>query len=221
MFDKKTKNKTIYEYAYIGNPNRKYNFPLNEMLMSDEMDFYKFMSNGKKYDTNGAFLVITEQQYVIGINAWDGAGSHNYSHARVNIALKNRHPETLSLQQISEEALELEENYIVIDFEDETSETNQSIKDMRVSLPRNKITQFEFQTFLNFYEDYSEAIKEGNFPVNCKIKNDNGTYEWIFLRNIDELLIFLKNNIDENIYIHKIENETLINEHINYKKKTM
>ena len=44
------------------------------------------------------------------------------------------------------------------------SETNQAIKDMRVSLPRNKITQFEFQTFLNFYEDYSEAIKEGNFP---------------------------------------------------------
>lgn len=221
MFDKDTKNKTIYEYAYIGNPNRKYNFPLSEMIMSDEMDFYRFITNGKKYDTNGAFLVITEQQYIIGINAWDGAGSHNYSHARVNLALKNRNPEALTLQQIAEEALELEKNFIVIDFEDEISENNQPIKDMRVSLPRKKITPFEFQTFISFYQDYNEAIKAGNFPISCKIKNNENSYEWIFLNNIDELLIFLKNNIDENINIKQIENETIIDEQSKYKKKTM
>lgn len=210
MFDKNSKNKYIYECAFIGNPNRKYSFPLDKMIMSGEMDFYRFIENGKKYDANGAFLVITEQQYIIGINAWDGAGSHNYSHARVNLELKNRHPETLTLLQIAQEALELEENFIVIDFENETSERNQRIKEIRVSLPRNTITPLELKTFENFYYEYNEAIRNEEFIISCRIKNSEEKYKWILLNDIDDLLLFMKNNTNENLIVHKIQNEEII-----------
>lgn len=210
MFDKNTNNKTIYEYAFIGNPNRKYNFPLNAMLISGEMDFYKFIQNGKKYDSNGAFLIITEQQYIIGINAWDGAGSHNYSHARVNLELNNHHPETLTLTQIAQEAIDLEKNFIVIDFEYATRQYEQTIKEIRVYLPRKKISQFELQSFENFYNEYQEAIKFGEFPVSYRIKNSEGKNEWYLLNDIDELLTFFKNNVDEVITEKQATNESII-----------
>jgi len=83
-YNKSSNEKLEIENAYgarkSGNVT-EYNFDINKMIK--DFSFYDFIdqTRGGKKD-NGAFLVVTDKQYILGYNADYGLGSHQQSFAR-------------------------------------------------------------------------------------------------------------------------------------------
>lgn len=65
------------------NANGDYNYDIMS-LINENFDFYDFIKNGKNtlLTDNGAFLVITNNQYVLGYNRGMGTGGHDLAFAR-------------------------------------------------------------------------------------------------------------------------------------------
>ena len=207
-------NKDLY-YQKGRNYGSLYNFPLKPLIT--DFSFYDFCESAYSPD-HGAFLVITDKQYVVGYNAGFGEGSHLYAFARV---MKDMHgggdikdeKEALKLD------MDLESQYpfariIYETYEDDSTHQTRNVGYITfifATFGKNKtFTPLQYEQFMKFYEKYNEEIKfvckKFNFYVNYTTRGETGSIEHHYSKNLDGVLDYIKNHIVNK----KVDNNEII-----------
>lgn len=189
----------------------KYNYDLSPLI--NDFSFLDFVHEGLKYrevgNDFGAFLVITDKQYVLGYNAGFGVGTHVASFARTFIDLKGggRIANDLEALRIAKKC---NNEYITARImyecvgEDEFRNPIYagSISFTLETLP---ISKGQFDVFKKFYEDYNKEIELvvkkcsiNNFCVWYSYKDENKELCIDQASNLDNLYNFLEKNVDYN-----------------------
>lgn len=180
------------------------NFDLAPLIKN--FSFYDFCSAAKSSD-NGAFLVVTNKQYILGYNAGFGQGAHVYAFARCMKELLGG-GEIASNQEAFRLDNELGTKYlparIIYEiYEDHETHQKQSygyIVFMFANYTKNKeINEYQYEQFLKFYEDYSDEIKlvtkKFNFFVKYTCLNEDGTVYTDESKDLDNVLNYIKSHL--------------------------
>lgn len=209
-----------YERAFY---NRKtgggsnYNYELSPLI--ENFTFYDFVTTAEKSKENlgdyGGFLVITNNQYIIGYNAGFGKGTHISAFARTMIDINTPSKRNITSDQ---DAIKLsrkcKQNYIIARIVYESHKDNETGKiECSGSITFNlcpldgKITPSQFETFKQFYNDYNEDIKyitkKYSFYVTVDYKDEYGKKQYKILKDLDWLYNYLEQNIDCNKVIEE------------------
>lgn len=206
-------NRTLYN-AYVARKSgggSAYNYDLGPLISNFDLD--TFISDAEKskerIQDHGAFIVITNKQYIIGYNAGFGAGTHLSAFARVTkdlfgggyIANQN---EAFKLTGICCR------NYITgrivyecVGYNEYQRPIYSGYINFNLNEFDNKITLEQFETFKKFYNDYNEDIKYvtkkyglNKFYVRFCYKDSNGDGKENKSNSLDELYNHLSKNID-------------------------
>lgn len=201
----------------------KYNYDLNPLIK--DFSFLDFIHNGLKYrDTGhdfGAFLVLTNKQYVLGYNAGFGVGTHIASFARTYNDLNGYSRIRNDLEAIKL-STKCQKEYITARITYECTGENENrtpvyFGNISFSLQNLPITQSQFEVFKKFYEDYNDEIK---LVVNkCSLNNfcvwftyyENGKKGVDKSDSLDNLYNFLLAHIDKDKVVTD-DNEVLVGE---------
>ena len=191
----------------------KYNYDLEPLISN--FTFYDFVTKIESSEEHGAFLVITNNQYIIGYNAGFGAGTHLSAFARTEQDINDNSKSSINNDQ---DAIRLSRkcatNYITarIIFE-RTGENNYGRPTYSGYIHFNlkefggKITPSQFEMFKEFYEDYNEDIKyitaRYNFIVSINYVDSNKKSIRKEAKDLDELYNYLEQNIDNNKVIEE------------------
>ena len=163
-----------------------FNFELEPLIK--DFSFFDFFHDGSVMDIEdfGAFAVLTTKQYVIGYNAGFGSGSHYASYARV---LKDISGGGMITNQgdLSYLSFKCMANYITLRICCEKI-NGKSTGCITINIPKNGITQEQFDVFEKFYADYNGEIEKVCNRYGCRVSF--GKYE-------TPGRIFLSNNLDE------------------------
>ncbi len=201
----------IFANAYTGGYNRTSDWPLDKMLIKGPSELNKLIKNGMRYKgDNGAFVVITENQYIIGINGWEGAGPHMHSYAKVHEALLGNPDRMLTSNEIADLSETMEKTFITINIEAEELLNPNNSSLTRVFLPRRMISPKEMETFNNFYKDYGRFIDSKlAIPLLVNIEK-NGTKVWKEVKGLFGLSLFLKPIVSEDVIVPSLPKEEII-----------
>lgn len=190
--------------------NSELNFDIYPLIK--DFDFYSFIDYAEKHKNvitdYGGFIVITPKQYIIGYNSDFGSGTHLTSYARVVRDIYGG-----GVIHSNDEAKKLAsyclDKFIVASIMYECIEEYGVAKCsgyISFDIKNRSISLEEFYSFERFYNDYNNEIKrviskygKDKFNVVINIKNDS-KIERIVTDCLDELYIYLKNNIDYGIY---------------------
>lgn len=186
-----------------------YNYDLTPLI--ENFTFYDFVTIAKKeqLEDHGGFLVITNNQYIIGYNAGFGSGTHQSAFARTIVDINNYSKRKITSDQ---DAITLYRkcalNYITARI---TYEKNKGHITFNLNNFGGKITREQFETFKDFYNDYNEDIKwitkRYDFAVVFYYTDKFGKKQRIETDNLDELYNYFEQNID---YNKVIEEEQII-----------
>lgn len=177
-------NKEYVQYYTKGKTgDARYNYDLLPLIT--DFSFYDFCMEAKD-DEHGAFLVITNKQYIIGYNRGFGEGTHSASFARVmkdihgGGEIKNEN-EVIRLDTMLDRT-SIEARIIYELYQD--SETHQVQRqgylhfDMGYHRMPRFVSYSQYEQFLKFYEKYNDEIKQVckkfNFVVNYYTYDENG-----------------------------------------------
>lgn len=200
----------------------KYNYDLGPLIYN--FSFLDFIYDALKYkgvgNDFGAFLVLTNKQYVLGYNAGFGVGTHISSFARTFNDLNGLGNINNDLEaiRISEKC---QKNYITARITYECVGENENrgllyLGSINFSIKSLPISRNQFEVFKKFYEDYNQEIELAvkkcsldNFCVWFTYKKENGKQVINKSGSLDNLYDFLEKNIDYNKVIED-EGEVLI-----------
>lgn len=182
-----------------------YNFDLKPLIQ--DFSFYEFMYEAlghSEYDyEHGAFVVITDKQYIIGYNAGFGTGTHISSFARVMKELNGggdigSFSEAFRLNSMCENRFFLARIiYEVVDVSDNSVPKLAGY--INFSLGDVPVTSSKFEVFKKFYEDYNSEIKSvcrkyNNFKVIYSYI-DNGIIRTGESDSLDELFEYISEHV--------------------------
>lgn len=163
-----------------------FNFDLTPLIKN--FSFFDFFYDAMHADAEdfGAFAVLTTKQYVIGYNAGFGYGSHYTSYARVlkdisggGMITNQRDLAFLSFKCMAD--------YITVRICCEKLEGKRA-SCITICIPKNGISQEQFDVFEKFYADYNSEIERICNRYDCRVSF--GKHEIPGRR-------FLSNNLDE------------------------
>lgn len=187
----------------------KYNYELKPLI--ENFSFLDFISNALRNrevgNDFGAFLVLTNKQYILGYNAGFGVGTHIASFARTfnDLNRRGRIINDLEAIRLSEKCKkEYITARIMYDCVGETENRvpiySGSISFSIKSLP---ITSSQFEVFKKFYENYNSeielAVKKcsiNNFCVWFTYDTETSKFNVNKSENLDNLYKFLESQID-------------------------
>lgn len=194
-----------------------YNYDLTPLI--ENFTFYDFVTKIENNQDHGGFLVITDNQYIIGYNAGFGSGTHLSAFARTIVDI-NEGPDRNIITD--HEAIILSKkcslNYItariIYECVGEDIYGRQMYSgyiNFNLNEFGRKITPNQFASFKEFYDDYNEDIKyvtkNYNFTVSIHYTDEFGKKISKESKSLDELYYYLENNID---YNKVIEEEKII-----------
>ena len=204
-----------------------YNYDLKPLI--ENFTFYDFVANTRKYEEHGGFLIITNNQYIVGYNAGFGVGTHMASFARAMVNI-NDEKESDITNEIDVYMLykNCVQNYLVsrIVYEPYEDEETGRIKfygsiSFNLTATNKKITPQQFEIFKQFYNDHNEDIKyvtqKFKFFVAVNYLDETGKEKYKVTEDLDFLYNYLENNIDNNKEIP--EEKIIIGKGINNRKK--
>ena len=192
--------------AYPSNNTRKYS--IKDLIMNSPNDLYRYTSNASRFPDNGAFLLITENQFIIGINGDDGLQAHVYSYATSYLELTNSSYQPYDLKKACEYTRFIKDTFItgnIVAELDTTSHYLNQVLRIRMHLPRKNISKNEFITFENLYNSFGEVLQNCKFQYNLFISE---THEVIRFEHLIELYNFFESRIDENLIIPKLKDKS-------------
>ena len=194
----------LFYYTRGRNESDKYNFSLAPLI--EDFSFIDFCNNGFT-DDHGGFLVITNRQYILGINPGFGELPHCYSFARVMKDLKGS-GNISGQQEASRLTRELEDKYITARIVYETYRDEETHKVKKAGYIHfhlcnyygNKLfSKEQYHQFLNFYEKYNDEIKKAckkyNFTVNYTYKNEIGQVINNCSTDLDNVLEYIEKHL--------------------------
>lgn len=209
-------------YGLNNGSSEDYNYDLMP-LINDNFNFFDFIKNGRdtSLTENGAFLVITNNQYVLGYNRGFGTGGHDIAFARAFSLINDgvlKYDNSRNVKFIPNGELDYynsslngrtcEKNYLTarIFYEyvcDNALGTPVFSGEIFFSLDAHdfKITPLQYEMFEQFYNDYNDEIilatkSIPHFTVGYRYRDANGSIKEMQTRNLDSLREYLKNNID-------------------------
>ena len=212
------------------NAKGDYNYDIMS-LINENFDFYDFIKNGKNtlLTDNGAFLVISNNQYVLGYNRGMGTGGHDLAFARafseINGGVLNydsngnavyKSNGKLNFSNVNLNCRACESKYITARIFYEYACDNQVGTPIfsggiyfDLASHGYKITQEQFHVFEQFYNDYNRDIKISTknlpyFYISFRYLNELGEVKEMGCRDLEPLYNYLKNNID---YDKEIEDD--------------
>lgn len=197
------------DYFNRGGQGTGYNYDLAPLI--ENFTFYDFIKEGmkiKEHQDFGGFLVITNNQYIVGYTKNFGKGTHLSAYARTMNDINERgyirtDAEALSISN------ECQRNYItariVCEYKGDNENriaTYESYINFDFSKLGYKITPEQFETFKEFYNTYNEDIKyvskRYGFYVRFSYKDENGSVKYNISNDLDTLYNYLSQNIDYN-----------------------
>lgn len=203
---------------YTKGHNNGYDFDLQPLIQ--DFSFYIFCSESKD-DEHGAFLVITNRQYILGYNPLEGRMPHSHAFARCmkDISgggyIKDDHEGT-HLQTI------LENKYLCARIVYETYEMEDShrkqasgyITFIVAGFRKNKVfTYQQYDEFMKFYADYNEEIKrvcnKFNFVVSFVYYNESGKLVHVETKDLEAIRLYLHDHLVE---VNDIDDEVILKE---------
>ena len=213
--------KSLAYEAYYGRKNGDgfyYNYDLKPLI--DNFDFLEFINNTTNNDY-GAFLVITNNQYIIGYNSGYGLGTHRVAFARVMKDILTG-GQIKSEQEINKLYQECTKKFLTSRITYDYKGRNENgiplyTGALYFKMPEtNTITKEQFEVFKQFYEDYDKEIKLiirkygiNKFNVQYEYIDNEGTKTMKITSSLDELYEYLESYVDEN-KILELSNENII-----------
>ena len=218
--------------GYIARKDNKgssYNYNLFEMI--NNFDFYDFFhaTKNNKMDNNGATLVITNKQYILGYNAGFGMGTHYGAFARIYLELfgggriSNEKDMQFASRMCYTNYLTARITYERVMDDDimrpiYKGSINFSLSNIILSNDKS-ISPGMFKAFCEFYDDYNDEIKKlcdnYNFKVVFYHVNKKGSL-MDESNSLDNLYHFLKSIVNNDKKIDDSD-ELIIGKPINKK----
>lgn len=199
----------------------------------ENFTFYDFITTAEKskeeLTDHGAFLIITNNQYIIGYNAGFGVGAHAPAFARAILALNGKKDQNISgHNEASILGGSMDNQYVKARILYECcghNENGRPIYSGKIHFSLiplgSKITPNQFETFKDFYNDYNDDIKymsqKYDFSVCFCYKDENGKTQNSITKDLDALYNYLAENIDYNRII--TEETTIIGTERKNRKK--
>ena len=179
-----------------------YNFDIEEMIR--DFSFYDLIYKTQDdQGENGAFIVITDKQYVIGYNASHGIGSHQQSFAKCMAEFEGG-KRVGGFQDSVYYSTRCEELFltakIVFRFAG-MNENYQPTYDGKIIfiLGNQKITPEKMQVFEKFYNDHNREItgvcRRYPFDVCFSYYDEKGERHSSYTKSLDELLEVLRSKV--------------------------
>ena len=195
--------------SFYGSGHDEYNFPLD--IMKDSSDILQLVRQAKKCDSeeeNGAVLLITENQYIMSYNRGMGRGPHDSTLARIYADITDQ--KELNFYTIKKYCRMAEQSLIHARVYSE-KDTVKVKNILSFSFNReHKISPLEYDSFLNFYNEYAWVFKREKFDVSFAGKT----------MSIDDIKLLLESMVDYDFSLPSefSENETIIGEPTNKKE---
>ena len=200
----------------------KYNYDLKPIIENFSfLDFiYDALKNREVGNDFGAFLVLTNKQYVLGYNAGFGVGTHIASFARTFSDLKG-HGEVENDLDAIRLSTKCQKDYITARIMYECVGENENrvpiySGSISFSIKKLPISPSQFEVFKKFYDDYNSEIELvvkkcsiNNFCVWFTYDTDSSKFNVDKSGNLDNLYKFLESQIDYD-KIDDYEDEVLV-----------
>ena len=184
-----------------------YNYDLAPLI--HDFDFYDFIDYAEKYKEEikdyGAFIVITDKQYIIGYNASFGMGTHLSSFARVLKDIKGG-GNIINSEEAKKLTDECINSFLTgrIMYERCDSVGRPRCEGhISFNLIGKTITQEQLKTFNKFKEDYGQEINriikkygKDKFKIIVTYKTETGMLESIITDNLDDVYEVLEKYVD-------------------------
>ena len=167
----------------------EYDFELD--LMNGSSDLLSFIAQGNKTlgeISNGAVLVISENQYILTYNRGMGQGTHDLTLAKISSILSDN--KELNISNSRRYCSKLEKKFLHARLFSEKESQFAKLKNIiSFSFNRDSISEKEYNSFLEFCNEYEFIIKKYHFDVSFKGKT----------MSFDTLKERLKSIIDYNL----------------------
>lgn len=204
----------INHKSFFGQGHDEYNFPID--VMKDSSDLLDLIKQAKEYEEgieNGAVLLITEKQYIMAFNRGMGNGPHNATIARAYADITDQ--SELGFFTVMKYCHKAEETLIHARiFAEKETQLSKVSKILSFSFNREKkISRKEYNSFLDFYNEYAWVFKRENFKTSFAGKT----------MTLDEIKILLESMIDEEFELSSIftDNEIIIGQETNIEEKNI
>lgn len=184
------------------------NFDLDEL--TNNFNFYDYCSDAKYGEGDKdacAFLVISDNQCILGYNSNFGDGGHIFSFALVDNLIYHSGRNISKYDEVMKYAKELSSRCItariIYNKNKNSINSHQSSSSgyMNFDLMNKKISSDQFKMFEKFYEKYNEDLEYVCKKFNFKIYFYYRKNEKLFCDeniNLDDVYEYMKNNIDYN-----------------------
>lgn len=197
-------------------------------LINEKFDFYDLIhnANDSSVKENGGFLIITNNQYILGYNRGMGTGGHLLAFANaysvinegyIGIDGKFHNGKIPNFNSLIKTEFKCCSDYLSARIYYEEFDKNMFGRPVftgRISflvdnLENSTISLEQFEMFEQFYNDYNNEIKSitrkyPNFVVSFSYCDENGVKQNVNSKDLDSLYEYLKFHID---YNRKIEDE--------------
>lgn len=187
---------------------KDYNYDITPLI--HEFDFYDFIDYAERFKEEikdyGAFIVITNRQYIIGYNASFGEGTHLSSFARVMKDISGGGI-IINSEEANHLTNECTKNFLTGRVMYERCESFGRPKcsgHISFNLVGKTITQEQLQVFEKFKEDYGLEIQriirkygQEKFKIIITYKNEEGILDSLITDNLDDLYNLLLNCIED------------------------
>lgn len=229
--DTKALGELAYQ-AYFGRKNGDgfyFNYDIYPLIKN--FSFTDFLATATNTE-HGGFLVITDNQYIIGYTAGFGIGTHKATFSRVQKDLTGGGLITTE-REVKKLSFECTQKFltakITYDYKGiNESGTNIYNGSICFNLPEdNTITKEQFEIFKIFYKDYNDELirlikKYGinKFNIQYGCIDEQGTKIIKTITSLNELYTYLEKHIDENKQLN-INNEIIIGTTPNQKIKKL
>ena len=209
IYSNKFYQKELLRKGFYQNRNdkgRTYNYDLSALIY--DFDFYEFIDYAEKFKDElkdyGAFIVITNKQYIIGYNASFGEGTHLSSFARVMKDLKGGGViiNSQEAKQLTDECIN---KYITGRIMYERCESVGRPKcegHISFNLVGKTVSLEQLNVFEKFMDSYGLEIKRiikkygmDKFKIIVTYINDEGVLDSIYTDCLEDVYELLKKNI--------------------------
>ena len=215
--------KQMIQQGFYQNRNdngRDYNYDIAPLIQN--FDFYDFIDYAERFKEEikdyGAFIVITNKQYIIGYNASFGEGTHLSSFARVMKDIKGG-GNIINSEEANHLTNECMNNFLTGRIMYERCESFGRPRcegHISFNLVGKTITKEQLEVFEKFKEDYGLEIKRivrkygiDKFKIIVTYKTQERQLETLNTDNLDEVYNILVDYVDEEKDAY-VDNELII-----------
>lgn len=180
---------------------------VEDILINGPLKFVRCYEEALKQDIFGAYLIITENQYILAKCCDDGKQGHLLSVTKAFLEMEGKNND-VSIIEASRIYPKYSRNFLIFDIEiKKTERSRRSEKTFRTTLNYGSISSEEYEVFKMFYDEYREVLKNCDFTYSIF---ERMTGMLLPIKNIDHLNRFLCSISDNSIEPPKLENEEKI-----------